>query len=152
MGAMRAIWVTTLLAASLAAVAMSGCTIYGEKKPPTLKSTTSAEQYERIFWSTVKAKNWSQVTALLGANVMYGVGGKVLSKDQVLPYLQAANVAEFTISGMVVKPNGPDMTLSYTLQLSAAGGPVQTFTAVSVWQQVAQGWILIVHTEQPQTP
>jgi hypothetical protein len=40
---------------------MSGCTIYGEKKPPTLKSTTSAEQYERIFWSAVKAKNWQQV-------------------------------------------------------------------------------------------
>jgi len=149
---MRAIWVTTLLAASLAAVGMSGCTIYGEKKPPTLKSTTSAEQYERIFWSAVKAKNWQQVTALLGPNVMYGVGGKVLSNDQVVPYLKAANIAEFTISGMVVKPNGPDMTLSYTLQLSAAGGPVQTFTAVSVWQQVAQGWILIVHTEQPQTP
>jgi hypothetical protein len=151
-GAMRAIWVTSLLAASLAAVAMSGCTIYGEKKPPALKSTTSAEQYERIFWSTVKAKNWQQITALLGANVVYGVAGKVLSKDQVVPYLQAANIAEFTISGMIVKPNGPDMTLSYTLQLSVARGPVQTFTAVSVWQQVAQGWILIVHTEQPQTP
>jgi hypothetical protein len=53
---------------------------------------------------------------------------------------------------MVVKPNGVDMTLSYTLQLSRAGGSVQTFTAISVWQQVAQGWILIVHTEQPQTP
>jgi Domain of unknown function (DUF4440) len=151
-GAMRAIWVTSLLVASLAAVAMSGCTIYGEKKTPTLKTTTSAEQYERVFWSAVKAKNWQQVTALLGANVMYGVGGKVLGKEQVLPYLQAANIADFTISGLVVKPNGPDMTVSYTLQLSAAGGPVQTLTAVSVWQQVAQGWILIVHTEQPQTP
>jgi hypothetical protein len=151
-GAMRAIWVTSLLVASLAAVAMSGCTIYGEKKQPTLKSTTSAEQYERIFWSAVKAKNWQQVTALLGANVMYGVSGKVLSNEQVVPYLRAANFSEFTITGMVVKPNGPDMTLSYTLQLSAAGGPVQTLTAVSVWQQVARGWILIVHTEQPQTP
>jgi hypothetical protein len=149
---MRTIWVTSLLAASLAAVGMSGCTIYGEKKPPTLKSTTSAEQYERIFWSTVKAKNWQQIAPLLGANVMFGVGGKVLSKDQVVPYLQAANIADFTITGMVVKPNGADMTLSYSLQLSAAGGSVQNFTAISVWQQVAQGWILIVHTEQPQTP
>jgi hypothetical protein len=152
MGAMRVIWVTSLLAASLAAVALSGCTIYGEKKLPTPTSTTSAEQYERIFWSTVKAKNWLQVTGLLGVNVMYGVSGKVLSNGQVVPYLQAANISEFTITGMVVKPNGPDMTLSYTLQLSVAGGPVQTLTAVSVWQQVAQGWILIVHTEQPQTP
>jgi hypothetical protein len=44
------------------------------------------------------------------------------------------------------------MTLNYTLQLSSASGPLQTFTAISVWQQAAQGWILIVHTEQPQTP
>ena len=52
---------------------------------------------------------------------------------------------------MVVKPNGPDMTLNYTLQLSSAGGPLQTYTAISVWQQVASGWILTVHTEQPQS-
>src|SRR5271156_4539622 len=147
---MRAILLTSLLAASLAVVGMSGCTIFGEKKPPTLQSTTSAEQYERIFWSSVKAKNWQQVPGLLAANVMYNVGGKVLSKDQVMPYLQGANIADFNISGMVVKPNGPDMTLSYILQLSPAGGPVQTYTAISVWQQVAKGWILIVHTEQPQ--
>jgi hypothetical protein len=149
---MRTIWITSLLAASLV-VSLTGCTIYGEKKPPALKSTTSAEQYERIFWSTVKAKNWQQIPGLLAANVMYNVGGKVLSKDQVVPYLQGANLTDFTITGMVVKPNGPDMTLNYTLQLSSAGAPVQTYTAISVWQQVAQGnWILTVHTEQPQTP
>jgi hypothetical protein len=147
---MRAILLTSLLAASLAAVGMSGCTIYGEKKPPTLQSTTSAEQYERIFWSSVKAGNWQQLPGLLAANVGYHVGGRVLSKDQVVPYLQGANIADFNISGMVVKPNGPDMTLTYILQLSSAGGPVQTYTAISVWQQVAKGWVLIVHTEQPQ--
>ncbi len=147
---MRTIWMTSLLAASL--VGLTGCTFYGEKKPPTIKSTTSAEQYERIFWSTVKAKNWQQLPGLLAANVMYNVGGKVLSKDQLIPYLQGLNLADFTITGMVVKPNGPDMTLNYTLQLSSAGGPLQTYTAISVWQQVAQGnWILTVHTEQPQT-
>ena len=149
---MRTIWITSLLAAALV-VSLTGCTIYGEKKPATLKSTTSAEQYERIFWSAVKAKNWQQVPGLLAANVMYNVGGKVLSKDQVVPYLQAANLTDFTITGMVVKPNGPDMTLNYTLQLTSAGAPVQTYTAISVWQQVAQGdWILTVHTEQPQSP
>jgi hypothetical protein len=145
---MRKIWITSLLAA---AMCLSGCTIYGDKKPATLKSTTSAEQYERILWSAVKAKNWQQVPGMLAANVMYSAGGKVLSKDQVVPYLQALNISDFTITGMVVKPNGPDMTLNYTLQLSTAGAPIQTFTVISVWQQVQQGLILIVHTEQPQT-
>ena len=46
---------------------------------------------------------------------MYNVGGKILSKDQVVPYLQGLNIADFTITNMVVKPNGADMTLSYTV-------------------------------------
>jgi hypothetical protein len=149
---MRKIWIASILAAALATVGLSGCTIYGEKKQPTLQSTTSAEQFERLFWSAVKAKNWQQLPGMLAANVMYHVGGKVLSKDQVVPYLQGLNIADFTITNMVVKPNGVDMNLSYALQLSSAGGPLQTLTAVSVWQQAAQGWILIAHTQQPQSP
>jgi hypothetical protein len=151
MRTMRKIWIASLLAAALATVGLSGCTIYGEKKP-ALKSTTSSEQFERLFWSAVKAKNWQQLPGMLAANVMYHVGGKVLSKDQVVPYLQGLNIADFTITNMVVKPNGVDMSLSYTLQLSSASGPLQTLTAVSVWQQAAQGWILIAHTQQPQSP
>jgi len=152
MKAMRKIWIASLLAAALATFGLSGCTIFGEKKTPTLKSTTSAEQYERLFWSAVKAKNWHQLPGMLAANVMYSAGGKVLSKDQVVPYLQGLNIADFTISNMVVKPNGVDMTLSCTLQLSSGNGPLQTLTAVSVWQQAAQGYILIAHTQQPQSP
>ena len=151
MRAMRKIWIASLLAAALATVGLSGCTIYGEKKP-ALKSTTSSEQFERLFWSAIKAKNWQQLPGMLAANVMYHVGGKVLTKDQVVPYLQGLNIADFTITNMVVKPNGVDMNLSYTLQLSSANGPLQTLTAVSVWQQAAQGWILIAHTQQPQSP
>jgi hypothetical protein len=152
MRVMRKIWIASLLAAALATIGLSGCTIFGEKKPPTLQSTTSAEQYERLYWSAVKAKNWQQLPGMLAANVMYNAGGKLLSKDQVVPYLQGLNISDFTISNLVVKPNGADMTLSYTLQLSSASGPLQTLTAISVWQQVAQGLILIAHTEQPQTP
>jgi hypothetical protein len=143
---MRKIWMTSLLAAVMS---LSGCTIYGVKNPPTLKSSTSAEQYERILWTSVKEKKWLAVPGMLGANVMYSAGGKVLTKDQVQPYLQGLNLSDFNISQMVVKPNGPDMSLSYTLQISSAGASPQTYTALSVWQQVGSGWILIAHSEQP---
>jgi hypothetical protein len=145
---MRKLWIPSLLAV---AMCLSGCTIYGVKNPPTLKSTTSAEQYQRLFWSAVKAKNWQQLPGMLAANVMYSAGGKVLSKDQVVPYLQGLNVSDFTINGMVVKPNGPDMTLNYTLQIPTNGGQVQTLQAIAVWQQVSSGWILIAYCEGPQT-
>ena len=141
---MRRIWISTLLV-----VGLSGCTLFGDKNPPTLKSTTSAEQYERLLWSNVKSKNWPQVPGFFAANLVYGENGKLLGKDQVVPYFQTLSLADFTITDMVVKPNGPDMTLTYTLQLSASGAPLQTVHAVSVWQQTSQGWILIVHTEQP---
>ena len=146
---MRKIWIMCLLAAVMG---LSGCTVYPDKKPPTLKSTTSAEQYERLLWAAGKAKKCVQLPGMLAANVMYSVGGKVLSKDETLAYLQGLNLTDFNITGMVVKPNGPDMSLSYTLQLSKPGAPVQTFTCISVWQQVQQGLILIAHSEQPQTP
>ncbi len=118
---MRKLWITSLLLLPL--LSLSGCTIYGVKNPPTLKTTTSAEQYERIFWSAVKAKNWQQIPGMLAANVMYSAGGKVLSKDQVMPYLQGLNIADFTITGMVVKPNGPDMTPQLHLATFLGRGP-----------------------------
>ena len=148
---MRKILHTTLLAASLAVSGLSGCTVFGVKNPPTLKSTTSAEQYERLFWAGVKAKKWPQVPGFLAANLAYSAGGKLMAKGEVLPYLQGLNVTDFTITGLTVKPNGPDMTLTYTLQLSTATGPLQTVNAISVWQQVAGSYILTVHTEQPAT-
>jgi hypothetical protein len=148
MGSMRTFWFTSLLAA---AMGLSGCTVYGVKNPPTLKSTTSAEQYQRLFWSAVKAKNWQPLPGMLAANVMYSAGGKVMSKDEVLTYLRGLNVADFTITGLEVKPNGPDMTLSYTLQLPSATGQTQTLQAIAVWQQVSSGWILTAYCEHPQS-
>ncbi|HTZ57464.1 MAG TPA: DUF4440 domain-containing protein [Acidobacteriaceae bacterium] len=144
---MRKCWFISLLAIT---VTLSGCTLYGPQKNPSLKSTTSAEQYQRLFWGAVKAKNWQQLPGMLAANVVYSAGGKVMSKDQVLAYLQGLNVSDFAITQMVVKPNGPDMTLSYTLQLPNTGGQPQTLQAIAVWQQVSSGWILTAYCEHPQ--
>ena len=148
---MRKIFTTGLLAASLALFGLSGCTVFGVKNPPTLKSTTSAEQYERLYWAAVKARQWPKIPTFLAANVAYGAAGKVMARDHVVPYLQSLNLTDFTVTGLTVKPNGPDMTLTYTLQLSTGTGPMQTVNVISVWQQVAQGYIMTVHTEQPST-
>jgi hypothetical protein len=146
---MRKFWLISLL---LSGMSLTGCTVYGVKNPPTLKSTTSAEQYQRFFWDAVKAKNWQQLPGMLAANVMYSADGKVMTKDQVLVYLKTLNATDYTITNMVVKPNGPDMTLSYSLQLpSAVSGQTHTLQAIAVWQQVSSGWILTAYCEGPQT-
>jgi hypothetical protein len=147
---MRAMPICISLAACLATTGISGCTVWGAKKTPTLASTTSSEQHERIAWDNIRAQNWNQITPLLAPNVTYAVGGKVLTRDQIIPYLKSEKIRDFVISGMTVKPNGPDMTLCYNLQLSSLDGQMQSLIAVSVWQQLSGGWVLILHTEQPQ--
>ncbi len=65
------------LALALACSAI-GCTIYGEKKPPTLASTTSAEQYERILWQMVQKQQWNKISPLFSTTLVWNVDGKSL--------------------------------------------------------------------------
>ena len=143
-----------LVAASLAlALACSsvGCTIYGEKKPPTLSSTTSAEHYERILWQMVQKQQWNKISPLFSTTLVWNVDGKSLGSDQVVPWLQSLNLKDAIVRDASVKPNGPDMTVAYTLQISNAGGTVQNLTVLSVWQQMKNGsYILIAHSQQAQ--
>ncbi len=129
---------------------LTGCTVFGVKNPPTLGSTTSAEQYERITWANARSQKWNQIEPVLAPNVVYAAQGKLLSRDQVVPYLKSENIRDFVISGLIVKPNGPDMTVTYGLQLSSSDGKTRSLVAVSVWQQLHAGWVLIAHSETPQ--
>jgi len=145
------------LAVLLGALGLAGCTIFPEAKTPTLANTTSAEQNERIFWQMARRQQWAKLEPLLAANAVWTLPGKTLDRDQIVPYLQTLGDGDSTITGLIVKPNGPDMTLTYSLQRSAKAGAAKAgilgnaanFTVVSVWQQVKSGWVLIFRAEQP---
>ena len=144
------------LAIALACSAV-GCTIYGEKKPPTLASTTSAEQYERIMWQMAQKQQWNKISPLFSTTLVWNVDGKSLNSGQVVPWLQSLDLKDAVITNASVQPNGPDMTIAYTLQLSGTSkdspsGTVTGFSALSVWQQTKAkggGWILIAHSQEP---
>jgi len=147
-----------LVAASLAAILAGsaiGCTFYGEKKPPTLANTTSAEQYERILWQMVQKQQWNKISPLFSTTLVWNVDGKSLNSGQVVPWLQSQNLKDAVITNASVQPNGPDMTVAYTLQLSGTSkdspsGTVAGYSAMSVWQQTkGGGWILIAHSQEP---
>jgi hypothetical protein len=142
----------SLAAAPLALLLASstiGCTIYGEKKPPTLASTTSAEQYERIMWQMVQKQQWNKISPFFSTTLVWNVEGKSLASGQVVPYLQSLNLKDAVVTNASVQPNGPDMTVAYTLQLSVGNGSVQNLTVLSVWQQMKNGsYILIAHSQQ----
>jgi hypothetical protein len=149
---MRAISAKRLLVATIFAVSLSsllnGCSVWGAKNPPTLQSTTSAEQYERLFWAGVKAGNWTQVASLLAPNVAYAAQGKIIPRDQIVNYLEREQIREVIVSDLSVQPNGPDMTLTYHLQTTGQQGEITSLVAVSVWQQLKSGWVLIAHSQQ----
>jgi hypothetical protein len=145
---------TVPLALALACGAI-GCTIYGEKKPPTLASTTSAEQYERILWQMVQKQQWNKISPLFSATLVWNADGKSMNSGQAAPYLQSLQLKDAVVHDVTVQPNGPDMTVAYTLDLSSnskdsPSGAVTSFLALSVWQQTkGGGWILIAHSQQP---
>jgi hypothetical protein len=136
-----------VLAGSLAMLATAGCTLYGDKSP-SIKTTTSAEQDERLSWQMISKQQWTELQPLLAANVVWTLPGKTLSRDDVIPYLKTLSMSDYTIRDLSVKPNGPDMTVAYTMQVSSSGTS-QEFSVVSVWQQVKNGQILILRSQLP---
>lgn len=128
-------------------VATAGCTLYPDKSP-SVKTTTSAEQDERLSWQMVRSQHWADLQPLLAANVVWTLPGKTLSRDDVVPYLKTLSVSDYTIRDLSVKPNGPDMTVAYTMQVSS-NGTSQEYSVVSVWQQVKNGQVLILRSQLP---
>src|SRR5271170_1970162 len=139
------------LIALLLSMGIVGCTVYPEKKPPTLASTTSAEEHERILWQMVQKQQWGKISPLFSTTLVWNADGKSLSADQVVAYLQSLNLKDAVVRDASIKPNGPDMTVAYTLQLSGANGNPRELSAFSVWQQVKGGsYVMIAHSEQGQ--
>ena len=139
-----------LVAAPLALVlacSTVGCTIYGEKKPPTLSSTTSAEQYERILWQMAQKQQWNKISPLFSTTLVWNVEGKSLASGQVVPWLQSLNLKDAVVNNASVQPNGPDMTVSYTLQISNANGTVQNLIGP---QRLAANEERQLHPHRPQ--
>jgi hypothetical protein len=117
-------------------VAVAGCTLDAPGKP-TLSTTTSAEQTQRIFWQDVKDQKWLVVQGLLVPNVVWRNGSIALTNDQIVPALQQMQVKDFLITNVVVKANQDDMTVLYDLQLTTAASPQPVnYHAVAVWQEV----------------
>jgi hypothetical protein len=141
-----------LLSVSLAlllTVSSVGCTLYSEKNPPTLATTTSAEQHDRILWQMVQKQQWAKIAPLFSTTLVWNVNGKSLNASEVVPYLQSLNLKDAVVRDAAIQPNGTNMTVTYTLQISTANGTPQDFSVFSVWQQIkGGGYILIAHSQQ----
>lgn len=127
---------------------LSGC--WKEPGKFNWGNAPGAEQYERLMWQAVREKEWSEVEHHL-APTFVGVGadGKQFDGPGWIGYCKQMQITDFSIGELTVAPNGADMVVTYDLHLNAAQLPANEFRAVSVWQQVKKGWILISHSETP---
>jgi hypothetical protein len=128
-----------------------GC-MGGEPKHHTWKSATGAEQYERLMWQALRDKDWKEAEHHM-APTFVGViaNGQALDRAGWIAHWQAEPIKDFSLGEISVQPNGPDMTVTYVLQLANGTASVQPYglRIVSVWQQVKGGWNLITTSHTP---
>jgi hypothetical protein len=133
--------------ASLLALTLAACTVGAPKQSASWSSATGAEQFERLLWQEVKAKNWTEVERRLAPTFVEATASGVRDRNQALERLKALQVADYSLGELAVRPNGGDMVVAYTITLRAASGGETTLRMMTVWQQVKGGWIAIAHSE-----
>jgi Domain of unknown function (DUF4440) len=137
-----AIWV--LLLTSL----LTGCW----KPPKTLnwKNAPGAEQYERLMWQAIRDKKWTEVEYHL-APLFVGVdaNGRKLDRAAWVEHWKSQDVRDLSLGDLAVEPNGPDMVVTYTLNLAGSEGAPHGVRVVSVWQQLKKGWVMTTQSFTP---
>ncbi len=134
------------LAATLLALVLSGCTMW-EQKPTAWSSATGAEQFERLLWQEIKAKNWPEVERRLAPTFVEVTSTGSRDRAQTLERLKSLDLADYSLGDLEVRPAGGDMVVAYTITLRASSGVETTLHMMTVWQQVKGGWVAIAHSE-----
>jgi hypothetical protein len=150
--AMRSLRVPLLALLLLPLLTFIGCTVFPEKKRPSLNATTSAEQTERIFWQAAVKKDFATVTHLISSQAVFvEQDGSRLTREQFLERLKAAPPLDYALGQVIVRPQGNDMLLTYPASVQQANQNVTVMvTILSVWQQTkTSGWTLLARSETP---
>ena len=139
------------LAAGIALLSLSGCTMWEQKQSSAWSNATGAEQFERLLWQEIKARNWTEVERRLAPSFVEVTASGVRDREQTLERLKALGAADYSIGDLQVRPEGADMVVAYTITLRASSGGETTLRVMTVWQQVKGGWIAIAHLEASAT-
>jgi hypothetical protein len=114
-------------------------TLWKESKNPSWKTATGAEQYERLLWQAVKAKDWLAVESHIASNFIYQDASGTRDKQQRVADLKAAT-ASAELTDVNVVANGIDAVVTYKMGSTRV---------MSVWQQQKSGWVLIAMSVSP---
>lgn len=135
----------------LVCVIFTGC-LKGSK--PGWSTASGAEQFERLMWDAIRAKDWREVEYHLAPTfVGVDVGGQQYDRMGWLEHWKAAPIQDFSLGELTVHPNGPDMVLTYEIQVRGEQSGQSVIASgtrvISVWQQLKDGWVLISQSRTP---
>lgn len=140
--------ISTILLLTLS-MSLLGC--WKEPGKFDFKNAPGAEQYERLMWQAIQEKNWNEVEHHLApAFVGVSATGQKLDRAGWVEYWKDLQITDFSLGETAVNPNGPDMVITYDLHLKGSvSAPATAIRVVSVWQQLKNGWILILESVTP---
>lgn len=145
-----------MLCAMLVLLATAACTIAPEKLKPEWAMATSGEQYERLFWDSVKSKNWRDVEAHLSATIVTEAPGAVRNYQQTKEHIRQLEITDYSIGDINTQASGADLIVTYTITVHGVfdGKPVPDapMRMMSVWQPVKRGVVMVAHTSMPSSP
>ena len=138
---------------SVALLPLFACT---EGKPPQSQpwpAATGAEAYERLWWKAVQDHDFKTAERHLAPIYTLTSPAGIETREQALQHFQKLDITSINIAELEVKPEGPDMVVSYTATVQSRVSPSpQRYYMTTVWQQVKRGWIAIAHSEVPAKP
>src|SRR5437879_3352569 len=104
-----------LLLLMCASLAETGC--WDSPKVSTFANATGAEQFERLLWQEIKAKNWNAVEPRLASNYVSQTSGAWRDRAATMEHFKALDVSDFSLGDVEVRPAGADMVVTYTMNL-----------------------------------
>lgn len=126
---------------------LAGCTMWKEQQPSAWSNATGAEQFERLLWQEVKAKNWNEVERRLAPTYTEVTSSGVRDRAQAVERLKSLDLADYSLGDLEARPAGDAMVVAYAITLRTTAGGETTLRMMTVWQQVKGGWIAIAHSE-----
>ena len=124
-----------------------------EGKPPQSQDwahATGAEAHERLWWKAIQDHDFHEAERRLAPIYTLTVPSGILEREQAIHYFQSLEITGITLGELQVKPEGPDMVVSYVATVERKSSPTpQRCYMTTVWQQAKRGWVAISHSEVP---
>ena len=136
------------------ALLLAGCTMWKEKPVTAWDGATGAEQFERLLWKDVQAKNWNSVEQHLAATFVSVTASGTRDRAATLEHWKQLSLEEYAMGDVQVAPSGDIAIVTYTVTLKGSynGQPLPSgpYRIMTIWQKQKKGWAATAHTATPQ--